>query len=165
MDDPTVSGFLRLAYPVTLAPTYEGVLVSFPDIPEALTSGLNRGEALAEAADCLLGALGGYILERRPLPVASPARGRPLVPLPALVAAKLALYQAMVDQRVTNVELARRLGTVEGTIRRLLDVDHRSHIGRIEAALATLGRTLLLEARPVGDRVGRHSKAAAPAPL
>ena len=154
-----MSSLLRFAFPVTLEPTEEGVLVSFPDIPEALTSGADREEALAEAADCLLAAFGGYILERRPLPIASPARGRPLIPVPALVAAKLALYQTMLEQRVTNVELARRLGTVEGTIRRLLDVDHRSHIGQVEAALATLGRSLLVEARPV--RSGRAFRKAA----
>ena len=85
--------FFRFAYPVTLESTDEGVLVSFPDIPEALTSGADREEALAEAADCLLAGLGGYIQERRPLPVASPARGRTVIPLPALVSAKLALYQ------------------------------------------------------------------------
>ena len=145
---------LRLAYPADLEPTDEGVLVSFPDIPEALTSGADREEALSEAADCLLAALGGYILERRPLPPASPARGRPVIPLPALVAAKLALYQAMLEQRVTNVELARRLGTVEGTIRRLLDVDHRSHIGQVEAALRTLERSLVVETRPMKPERG-----------
>ena len=152
-----MSSFVRFAYPVTLESTDEGVLVSFPDIPEALTSGSDRHEALAEAADCLLAALGGYILERRPLPAASPARGRPLVPLPALIAAKLALYQTMLEQRVTNVELARRLGTVEGAVRRLLDVDHRSHIGQVEAALARLQRSLVVEARPVQpDRAFRQ---------
>ena len=144
-----MSGPLRLAYPVAIESTAEGVLVSFPDIPAALTSGADRSEALSEAADCLIAALGGYIQDRRPLPTASPARGRPVIPLPALVAAKLALYQTMLEQRVTNAELAQRLGTVEGTIRRLLDVDHRSHIGQVEAALGKLERSLVVEARPL----------------
>ena len=160
-----MSSLLRFAYPVALESTQEGVLVSFPDIPEALTSGSDREEALAEAADCLLAALGGYILKRRPLPIASPARGRPLVPLPALVAAKLALYQTMLEQRVTNVELAQRLGTVEGTIRRLLDVDHRSHIDQVEAALSKLERSLVVEARPARpDRAFRQAAGLQAAP-
>ena len=159
-----MSSLLRFAYPVNLEPTEEGVLVSFPDIPEALTSGADRAEALTEAADCLLAALGGYILDHRPLPVASPARGRPVVLLPALVSAKLALYQAMLEKRVTNVELARQLGTVEGTVRRLLDVDHRSHIGQVEAALAKLGRSLIVEARPARTHLGAPVIAGAPAP-
>ena len=160
----TVSTLLRFVYPVTLEEADEGMLVSFADIPEALTSGTDRAEALSEAADCLLAALGGYILDRHPLPVASPARGRPVIPLPALVSAKLALYQTMLEQRVTNVGLARQLGTVEGTVRRLLDVDHRSHIGQVEAALAKLGRSLILEARPVRPHPGYQPITSAPAP-
>ena len=53
---------MPLAYPVKLE-TEGGnsVLVSFPDIPEALTEGSTKREALAEARDCLIAALGGYI--------------------------------------------------------------------------------------------------------
>ena len=51
---------MRLAYPVRLE-TEEGssVLVSFPDIPEALTEGATEQEALTEAEDCLLAAPAG----------------------------------------------------------------------------------------------------------
>ena len=33
----------------------------------------------------------------------------------------------------------------EGTIRRLLDIDHRSHIGQIDAVLAVFGKRLVVE--------------------
>ena len=61
--------------------------------------------------------------------------------------AKLALYRAMREQRIGNVAPARRLGTAEGTIRRLLDLDHRSHIGHVETVLRALGQRLVVEAR------------------
>lgn len=139
---------MQLAYPIKLDTREEGTLfVSFPDIPEALTESPTEREALAEAEDCLLAALGGYINERRNIPRPSPARGCPVVILPALVAAKLALYQAMREQGVSNVALAGQLGVLEGTVRRLLDLDHRSHIGQIEAALKILGKRLVLAAR------------------
>ena len=139
---------LQLAYPATLEAQDDGaLLVSFPDIPEALTEGATEAEALTEAADCLVAALGGYVNDGCDIPRPSPARGRPLVQLPALVAAKLALYQAMREQRVGNVALAKRLGTVEETVRRLLDLDHRSHIGHVEAALKALGQRLVVAAR------------------
>ena len=52
----------QLAYPVRLETDDHGaVLVSFPDIPEALTEGATEQEALAEAQDCLIAALGGYV--------------------------------------------------------------------------------------------------------
>ena len=139
---------MQLAYPVNLTPQVEGTLfVSFPDVPEALTEVTTEQEALAEAEDCLIAALGGYINERRNIPCPSPARGCPVVILPALVAAKLALYQAMREQGVSNVTLAGQLGVMEGAVRRLLDLDHRSHIGQIEAALKIFGKRLVIAAR------------------
>ena len=75
----------RLAYLVSLERQEDGsILVSFPDIPEALTEGETEREALVEAEDCLVAALGGYVQARRAIPRPSPARGRTLVPLPVL---------------------------------------------------------------------------------
>jgi len=42
------------------------------------------------------------------------------------------------------VELGRRLGLSEGAVRRRLDLDHRSYIGHVEAALTALGRRLVV---------------------
>ena len=135
----------RLTYPVHLERQKDGsILVSFPDIPEALTEGATKEEALAEAEDCLIAALGGYIQARRAIPRPSAGRGRTLVPLPALVAAKSALYCAMRAQGVGNTALAERLGVSEGAVRRLVDPDHRSHIGQVEAALHALGQRLVI---------------------
>ena len=60
--------------------------------------------------------------------------------LPPPVAAKLALYEAMREQNVSGEELAARLGMAEAAVRRLLDLDHRSHIDQVEAALRCLGK-------------------------
>ena len=51
----------------------------------------------------------------------------------------------MRNGKMTNVELGRRLGISEGAVRRLVDLDHRSHIGQIETALAALGQQLVVE--------------------
>ena len=83
----------RLAFPVKLESDESGsVLVSFPDIPEALTEGASEQEALVEAEDCLAAALGGYIKDRRDIPQPTSARGRPLVSPPVLVVVKTAFY-------------------------------------------------------------------------
>ena len=123
------------------------MLTSFPDVPEALTEGTTEREALAEAGDCLIATLGGYIKGRRDIPRPSPGRGCPFVALPALVAAKIALYRAMRERGLGNAALARELGTVEGTVRHLLDLDHRPHIGQVEAALHVLGQRLVVATR------------------
>ena len=122
----------RLVWPADLQRQEDGsILVSFPDIPEALTEGATEAEALEEAQDCVIAALGGYVEGRHPIPAPSPVRGRASVALPVLVAAKIALYDAMHEQGVGNTALAER---------RLIDLDHRSHIGQVETALHALGQ-------------------------
>ena len=136
------------AWPVEPALQDEGsILVTIPDVPEALTEGETEAEAMVQAQDCLVAALGGCISARRAIPRPSPARGRATVPLPALTAAKIALYDAMRAQGVGNTALAVRLGPSEGAVRRLIDLDHRSHIGQVEMARLALARRLTVAAR------------------
>ena len=137
-----------LAWPADLQRQEDGAIpVSFPDVPEALTEGTTEAEALMQARDCLIAALGGYVEARRAIPRPSPARGRPTVALPTLVAAKIALYRAMRSQGVGNTALASRLGLTEGAVRRLVDLDHRSHVGQVETALHALGQQLTVTTR------------------
>lgn len=134
---------MEFVYPVDLTDDEGTLMVSFPDVPEALTCGDDEADALEAAADGLLVALGGYVKARRSLPVPSRAkRGQRSIAIPALAGAKLALYQAMLDQKVTNVALAGRLGLKENAVRRLLHLGHRSHIDQIDAALAELGQRI-----------------------
>ena len=49
---------------------------------------------------------------------------------------------AMLEQKVSTTALARRMAVSEGDLQRLLDLDHRSDIGQIEAALTKLGKRL-----------------------
>jgi antitoxin HicB len=53
----------------------------------------------------------------------------------------------MLEQRVSNAELAGRLGKSERDVLQLLDLDHRSELGQIEAALAVLGKRLGITVR------------------
>lgn len=132
-----------LGYPFEVREDEGGFfLMTFPDVPEAGSDGATRAEA--EALDSLLAALGGYIEERRDLPPPSRRRGAGRAVLPPLVAAKLALYQAMREEGVTQVALAKRIGRDHKEVRRLLDLDHRSHIGLVEDALEQLGRQLVV---------------------
>lgn len=134
----------RPAYPVTLRSVSESVLVSFPDVPEALTEGDTEEDALDEAYDCLVAAFAGYIHAGRPIPRPAAAEDSPLVELSPIVTAKLALYQAMREQQIDDGILAKRLGTMETTVARLLDLDYRSHIDHVAAALGVLGKRLVV---------------------
>ena len=67
-------------------------------------------------------------------------RGATSIYVPPLVAAKLALHDAMIAAGISNVALARQLGTDEKTVRRLRDPLHHSSIDRVGAALQALGK-------------------------
>ena len=139
---------MRYAYPFTLTADEDGrLVVAFPDVKGASTDGADETEAIANASDCLLAALIGYIDAREPIPRPSPASGRSAITVPPLVAAKLALYSAMLEQDLTNADLADRMRMREAEVRRLLDLDHRSELGQIEAALAALGKRLEITVR------------------
>ena len=130
-------------YPVTLSQDGKSVLVTFADVPEALTFGADEDEALLHAVDALETALSFYVEARRPLPVASKAkRGQHTVRPAALEAAKLGVYQAMTEQGIKKSELARRLGWHMPQVDRLFDLRHASRLDQIEAAARVLGRQL-----------------------
>lgn len=130
-------------YPVTLTPDGDTVLVSFVDVPEALTFGADEDAALLQAVDALETALSFYVQARKPLPAASNAkRGQRTVRPSALEGAKLGVYQAMTEQGVKKAELARRLGWHMPQVDRLFDLRHASRLDQIEAAARALGRQL-----------------------
>ena len=135
------------AYPCQLTLDEDGGLVAtFPDVPEAITGGRNRGEAMAMAEDALATALAGYVHEKWDIPAPSEAADDQVsVPVPTVVAAKLALYTAMRAQRITKVELAERLGVSESAVRKLVNPDHRSHMSQVQKALRAVGRSLKVE--------------------
>jgi antitoxin HicB len=58
--------------------------------------------------------------------------------------AKAALYVAMKEAGMTNVQLAKRLGVNEKEVRRLLDPHYGSKLPRIAQAIKLLGRRLVI---------------------
>jgi antitoxin HicB len=134
---------MRYAYPYELAAQPEGgFTVVFPDVPEAITQGDDLAEAARMAEDALVTALSFYTERAEPLPDPSLADGLPLAYVPPLVAAKLALHDAMIAAGISNVALARLLATDEKTVRRLRDPLHQSRIGQVDAALRALGKRM-----------------------
>lgn len=131
-------------YPVTLTADEEGgFVVTFIDIPEAITQGDTEAEALAAAKDALESALDFYFEDKRAVPMPSKARrGQNVVELPASLSAKVLLLNEMVTQNVRPAELARRLNTSPQEVNRLTNVRHTTRIDGIAAALRALGKHL-----------------------
>ena len=122
-----------------------GFHVRFPDLPEALTGGGDLDDTLVQAADCLAEALAGRIARGDGIPAPSKLkRGQHPVSVPLYLAPKLALYLAMREGGIRNTELAKRLGVSETIVRRMLDPKHNTKPERIQAALAALGKRIVV---------------------
>ena len=133
-------------YPVTLTPDGGTVLVTFADVPEAITFGTDEDEALLQAIDALETGLSFYVDARKPLPVVSVAAlGQKTVRPSALECAKLGVYQAMTEKGIKKAELARRLGWHMPQVDRLFDLRHASKFDQIEAAANVLGKHIQVQ--------------------
>ena len=133
-----------LAYPIMLEVDDGAVLATSPDFPELTTFGDDQEEAVNRAVEALEEAIAARIHDRRDIP--RPSRGAAYAILPTLTSVKVMLYQGMRDQGITKAELARRLGWHLPQVDRVLDVQHRSWLDQIDAALGAIGQQLQVSA-------------------
>jgi antitoxin HicB len=137
-----------MRYPARLEPQPEGgFVVTFPDIPEAITQGEDVEDALLHAADVLESAMDFYLEQGRPIPPPSRSkRGQKMVDLPASYTVKILLLNEMAAQKVRPAELARRMKVTRQEVNRLIDSRHTTKIDGVAAALKALGKTLEIRA-------------------
>lgn len=126
------------SHPVTLTADKRdgGLVVTFVDIPEAITQGETEEEAMKMAREALETALEVYFDEGRAVPPPSCVkRGRRGIELPVSLSAKILMLNEMIHQKVRPAELARRLQTTPQEVNRLTSIHHTSRIDGIAAAL------------------------------
>jgi antitoxin HicB len=138
-----------MKYPATFTPADEGgFVVTFRDIPEAITQGDDEAEAVNMAEDALLTAMDFYFEDRRTVPPPSaPADGERLIELPLSASAKVMLLNEMLAQKVRPADLARLMGLKPQEVNRIIDLDHATKIDTLTAAFKALGRELDLVVR------------------
>lgn len=137
-----------LIYPVELTPDdNDTLLVTFPDVPEAVTFGEDEAEALLMAEDALLVMFSAYMEDRQRIPEPSPLNRRPGVALKVTASAKIALYNALLAAGKRKTDLARMLNLTAIQVDHLLSLYHKTRIEQIETALAVLGKRLIVEIR------------------
>lgn len=132
-------------YPVVLTPDDGTILVTVPDIPEAITFGEDEADALGRAADVIESALAGYMRDRRDLPIPSAAEGRPVVTLPLSARLKLETYAAMRERGWRKADLARALGCNPRQVDRLFDLHNATTVDQFDAAMRAIGRSFVIE--------------------
>lgn len=122
-----------------------GLVVSFPDVPEAITQGRDLADARAMAEEALGLALLTYLAGRLSLPKAK-SKDKKLVPIAVApdVAGKLAVLESFAASGISKSELARRIGKDEKEVRRILDPKHATKLPALTAALRALGKRLVV---------------------
>ena len=131
-------------YPAKFTPAEEGgYVVTFRDIPEAITQGDDMTEAMHMAEDVLASSMDFYFEDQRPAPLPSaPKEGERPVALPLSVYSKVLLLNEMLAQNISKSELARRLETTPQEVQRITGLNHATKIDTVVRALAQLGRRL-----------------------
>lgn len=90
-----------LAYPANFEKDGESFVVTFPDIPEAITQGKGKEEAIAMAEEVLRLSMDFYFEDQRPVPAPSkPKRGQVMVELPVKLSAKV----IQLNERLRNAK-------------------------------------------------------------
>jgi antitoxin HicB len=131
-----------MRYAVTITPDDGAFVVTFPDVPGAITYGETIEEALTRASDALLTIFDAYMKDRRDIPSPSPLGSGASIELPPLETAKIELYRSMRIANVNKAELARRLDWHLPQVDRVLDVHHASKLDQLDAAFTAIGKHL-----------------------
>lgn len=130
-----------MLYPARFEFEDGGYNVSFRDIPEALTCGDDYEDALEMAKDALLTSMDFYFEDHRKVPLPSAQQeGEVLIELPPSIFAKVLLLNEMIDQNISNVELAKRIAVKPQEVQRITNLGHSTKIDTIARAINALGK-------------------------
>ncbi len=139
-----------MEYPAefTLDQEVGGYVVTFPDVPEAITQGDTLEEATDMAEDALALALTFYVDRWERLPAASSAdAGKRLVRVPAAAESKFTLYGALRSSGLGKADLMRLMKCPASRVDEILDANRPSNIDEIEMAFAAIGKKLTVPVR------------------
>jgi len=142
-----------------LEPDGEGWLVTFRSLPEAITGGATRQEAIKNAVDAVEVTLLTYAKDGRGLPPSDTKRHKDeagSVAVSAAVVAKLAFIDAFRKSGLSGVALAHRLGKAESEVRRMLNPYHSTKLPALEEAMKALGKRFSIT---VEDRLSTEEAA------
>ncbi|AVL70387.1 Antitoxin HicB [Oligella urethralis] len=135
-----------MKYPFVLTPDAPGFTVTFPDLPEAITYGETKEEAIDLAYDCLVTALDFYFDDMRAVPEPSKVKDEQYaVTLPASVTVKVKLLNEMTKQRIKQADLARLMNLSPTQVNRMVNLHRATKVDTLDRAFKALGKTLEFE--------------------
>jgi len=130
-----------MRYPVDLLPCSCGTVIFVRDLPEVEAHGPTKEAALERCHDSLIACLDSFFSSRTSVPMPSRCDGA-FICLPASIWAKVILLNAVVEQGITNTELARRMNLSRQEMNRIFNLTHSTKIDTIQKGLSVLGKQL-----------------------
>ena len=116
-------------------------VVTFRDIPEALSQGYSLDEAKEMALDALITAMDFYFDDQKTVPAPSePQDGEYLIELPISIWSKILLLNTMLEARISQTDLAKQMNKSRQEMQRIIDLNHNTKIDTIVDALKILGK-------------------------
>lgn len=136
-----------MQYPANITKGDQAFVVTFRDIPEAITQGYTYDEAIEMAEDALLTAMDFYFEDNRPVPSPSqPQKDEVLITLPVSASTKVMLLNLLLEEHVSQAELAKRMGIRPQQVTRIVNLEHTTKIDTVEQAFKALGKKLSITA-------------------
>lgn len=139
-----------MKYPALIVPDGQGFVVSFRDVPEALTGGPTRTYVLDMARDALGLGLEMHVRQSQLLPTPSALRpGEEYITLGMNQSLALELRGLLRVKGYTNQRLADKLGISNQEVSRILSVDHHTGYDRYIQCFEVLGHRLEFLITPI----------------
>ncbi|NIG12984.1 helix-turn-helix domain-containing protein [Pantoea sp. Al-1710] len=132
-----------MRYPVDVMATSCGFIVFCRDLQEAQGYGITKTEALTSCQDALIAVFDEFFCHRVPIPLPSNG-GDETIEIPCSIAAKVMLLNEVIEQNVSQTDLAKMLNLPRQEITRIFNLSHTTKIDTIQKALTALGKTLLI---------------------
>ena len=134
-----------LRYPATLEVENGSAIVRLRDFPEALTEGLDKDQAVANAIDCLDAALHFRMKDGAAIPTPSPERSGDIGIVPTTeTSMRVALYQAHRGSGLSLPEFAQRIGMDPARLHEILTTYRAFDLRKVGNALQRLGKPVVL---------------------
>lgn len=138
-----------MLYPAQITTDSVGFLVTFRDVPEAISAGDTLEEAQEMASEALLLALLLYPSRKKPFPTPSDFQhGDVAISIGLTGSVKLMLNNELRKRGLKTSEFAKRLGVSPRTARRILQLDEPIGITNLHKAFDALGLSLQIKMSP-----------------
>lgn len=135
----------QFAYPAKIVQDGNLFVITFRDVPQAITQTDSKEKVVSAAIDVLKDAASIYMDDGEDFPLASKRhKGETLIELPLSFVAKIILHNAMLKNRIRQADLARSLNLPTSEIARIINPRTKIKIDTLADAIKSAGGQIAL---------------------